>query len=89
MSEAIITTNHNEIRQWVEARDGRPARIKTSDEGGVLRIDFREPDEEFEEISWEEFFEIFDSRGLAFLHQDKTADGKTSRFNKFGNRTGE
>jgi threonine dehydrogenase-like Zn-dependent dehydrogenase len=32
---------------------------------------FREAEEEFEEISWEDFF----------LHQGKIADGKTSRFN--------
>ena len=36
-----------------------------------------------EEIDWEEFFRIFDESKLAFLHQDKSQDGKTSRFNKF------
>jgi hypothetical protein len=86
MSEAATTTDHDEIRRWAEKREGRPARVKTKDKGGVLRIDFGEPDEELEEISWDEFFEIFDDNDLAFLHQDKTASGGTSRFNKFVNR---
>ena len=34
-------------------------------------------------MSWEEFFKIFDEGELAFLHQDKTHDGKESRFSKF------
>ncbi len=87
MSEAKTTTNHDEIRKWVEERDGRPWRVKTSGKGGVLRIDFWEPEESFEEISWDDFFKIFDENNLAFLHQDKTADGKTSRFNKFVERS--
>jgi hypothetical protein len=89
MSEATTTTDHDEIRKWVEARQGRPSLIRTSGKGGVLRIDFRDAEEEFEEISWEDFFRIFDESDLAFLHQDKTADGKTSRFNKFVNRKGD
>jgi hypothetical protein len=93
MSEATTTTDHATIRRWVEARDGRPARVKAtaggepgSGSGGILRIDFREPDEALEELSWEAFFEIFDRNRLAFLHQDKTADGSTSRFFKFVER---
>ena len=39
-----------------------------------------------EEISWEQFFQTFDDRGLALLHQDKTSDGKMSRFFKFVRR---
>ncbi|HEY9012784.1 MAG TPA: hypothetical protein VIN06_17400 [Devosia sp.] len=87
MSSANTTTNHDEIRKWAEARDGHPAMIKTKGrEGGVLRIDFGEPEEEFEEVSWDEFFEVFDENKLAFLYQDKTADGGKSRFNKFVER---
>jgi hypothetical protein len=88
MSEATTTTDHDEIRSWVEARDGRPARVKTSGKGGLLRIDFGEAEEEFEELEWDQFFKIFDDNKLAFLHQDKTEAGKTSRFNKFVERDG-
>lgn len=80
------TTNHKTIQEWAEARDGRPSVIRTKGQGGVLRIDFGEKDEDFDEISWEEFFKIFDENKLAFLYQDKTKDGETSRFNKFVER---
>lgn len=89
MSEAQSTTNHDQIRRWIEARKGRPARVKTSGEGGILRVDFGEAEENLEEISWEEFFSIFDENDLAFLHQDKTTDGKTSRFSKFVSRSND
>jgi hypothetical protein len=87
-SHSNTTTDHDAIRRWVESRQGRPTRVKgTGEHGeGILRIDFAEPDEKLEEISWEEFFETFDDRKLAFLHQDQTADGKTSRFFKFVRR---
>jgi hypothetical protein len=91
-SHSDTTTDHDVIRKWVEARQGRPTRVKgTGDEHGegILRIDFAEPDEKLEEISWDEFFTTFDDRDLAFLHQDKTADGKTSRFFKFVRRADE
>ena len=77
------TTNHKTIRAWAEARGGRPSVIRTRGRGGVLRIDFGEKEEDLDEISWEEFFKIFDENKLAFLYQDKTKDGETSRFNKF------
>jgi hypothetical protein len=80
------TTDHDTIRKWVEKRRGTPAVIRTNGEGGVLRIDFGEKEEAFEEIGWNEFFEIVEENHLAFLHQDETADGKTSRFNKFVER---
>ena len=87
MSEATSTTNHDQIRKWAEQREGRPSQIGAKGrKGGILRIDFGEPEEDFEEIGWDEFFKIFDENRLAFLHQDKTADGKTSRFNKFVER---
>lgn len=85
MSEATTTTDHEAIRRWVEERDGRPARVAetASGGGGLLRIDFGEPEERLEEIDWETFFRIFDENDLAFLHQEKTSDGSTSRFFKF------
>ena len=86
MSEAVTTTNHSKIRKWVEKRKGKPARVKTSGSDGILRIDFGEPEDGLEEITWDEFFKIFDANELKFLHQEKTSSGKTSRLNKFVNR---
>ena len=94
MSDAKTTTDHEKIRQWVCERGGLPARVrgtedKRSDEGGVLRIKYPEAgdNEELEEITWDEFFAKFDDNGLAFLHQDETEDGETSRFSKLVKRT--
>ncbi len=89
MSEAKTTTNHETIRKWAEARDGAPATVKgtaSDDEAGVLRIDFGPKEERLAEISWEEFFDKFDEADLAFLYQDRTKDGKLSRFHKFTHR---
>jgi anaerobic selenocysteine-containing dehydrogenase len=81
------TTDHEVIRKWAEERGGRPATVKDTgdgDEAGVLRIDFPGYSGEgrLEEISWEEFFEKFDEKKLAFLYQDETSSGKESRFFK-------
>jgi hypothetical protein len=86
MSEAKVTTDHELIRKWAEARDGAPATVHgtgSKQEPGILRLDFEPKDEELDRISWEQFFEKFDKESLAFLYEDKTADGKTSRFHKF------
>ena len=90
MSDSKTTTNHDEIRRWVEERGGRPAAVRdTGGDGdaGILRIDFGDQDEGLEEISWDEFFDAFEENDLAFLHQDETEDGSQSRFNKFVSRS--
>jgi hypothetical protein len=86
MSSSTTTTDHDEIREWVEERDGRPAIVRTKGEGGILRIDFGEPEPNLEEIDWDEFFQVFEESDLAFLYQDETSGGKQSRFNKFVQR---
>jgi hypothetical protein len=88
-SEAQQTTSHNVIRKWAEERGGKPATVKATEEdghAGILRIDFDPPDEGLDRISWDEFFAKFDETGIAFLHQDRTKDGKMSRFHKFVRR---
>lgn len=84
-----VTTDHEEIRKWAEARGGKPACVLgTGGKGdiGMLRIEFPKAplakDENLKEISWDEWFKAFDRNGLALVYQDKTADGKLSRFNK-------
>ncbi len=91
MPRAIATTDHQQIRRWVEARNGHPAVVRSTEgsgagNAGLLRIDFDEAEDNLEETSWDEFFETFDSNGLAFLYQDNTASGRKSRFNKFVSR---
>lgn len=89
MAETKTTTDHGEIREWAEARGGRPAAVRsthTKDNPGIIRIAFpgapNAEDEALEEISWEEFFEKFDASKLALLYQEKTAGGQRSNFNK-------
>ncbi len=86
-SESKVTTSHEEIRRWVEERGGHPARVKDTERGdspGLLRIDYPgySGADSLEEITWDEFFLGFDENKLAFLYQEKTKDGKTSRFSK-------
>ncbi|WP_410218893.1 hypothetical protein [Paracoccus sp. (in: a-proteobacteria)] len=83
MTQSHTTRDHDEIRKWAEARDGHPAKVDTGGKGGILRIDFGEPEDSLTPIEWDEFFQIFDDSDLEFLYQEKTADGGTSRFNKF------
>ena len=89
---STMTTDHDEIRRWVEERGGRPARVKgTGGKGdaGLLRIDFPgySGEETLEGISWEDFFRTFDESNLAFVHQEETSGGAQSRFGKFVDRS--
>jgi hypothetical protein len=91
MSESITTTDHEEIRRWVEKRGGRPARVReTGSDGdpGMLRIDFpgRGEDDALEPMSWDDWFDAFDENELAFLYQEETKQGDESRFSKLVSR---
>lgn len=89
--ESKTTTDHNQIRRWVEERGGHPAKVKGTEsrDSALLRVDYPgfSGEDTLEEIDWDEFFEIFDENNLAFLYQEKTADGKQSRFSKFVERS--
>jgi hypothetical protein len=83
------TTDHDVIRKWAEERGGVPASVEgtgSDDDAGLLRIEFRDADNDLDEVDWDRFFKTFDDRGLAFLYQETTSDGGTSRFNKFVSR---
>jgi hypothetical protein len=88
---ALSTTDHEQIRKWVEQRGGKPACVRgTGDKNdtGMLRIDMPgyTGADKLAPISWDEWFEKFDEKNLAFLYQDKTAGGKKSNFNKLVSR---
>ena len=80
MASALETTNHEKIRKWAEERGGHPAQVKGT--GGLLRIDFGEPEEGLEQITWDDFFEVFDQSKIKFLYDTE----RDSRFNKFVQR---
>lgn len=81
------TTDHEAIRKWAERRGGHPTSVMGTEHGkeaaGVLRLDFGVKDEKLHPVDWEAFFDKFEQSNLAFLYQDKTSNGKMSRFHKF------
>jgi hypothetical protein len=81
MASATPVTDHDEIREWVESRGGRPACVKGT--AALLRVDFGEPDEKLQPIEWDQWFETFDSSNLAALIQP----GGRSRFLKLVSRS--
>jgi hypothetical protein len=91
-SESHTTTDHDEIRRWVEEHDGKPASVRGTESGaddaGVLRIDFPggAGEDQLEHISWDDWFSKFDDAGLAFLYQERKASGEDSTFFKLVNR---
>jgi hypothetical protein len=90
-SETRKTTDHEEIRRWVEEHGGHPARVRETGEngeGGVLRIDFPggAGEEQLEHISWQQWFDEFEKQGLALLYQERKAGGEDSTFAKLVGR---
>jgi hypothetical protein len=85
-AQSRSTTDHDEIRRWTEERGGKPATVEAiaggREEVGILRIRFPGvgDGDALEDISWDAFFEKFDEKRLAFLYQDETKGGGTSRF---------
>lgn len=90
-SESHTTTDHDEIRNWVEKNDGTPASVRGTEDGdaaGILRIDFpgKAGEDVLEHISWDEWFQKFEDNKLAFLYQEQKASGEGSTFFKLVNR---
>jgi hypothetical protein len=86
-SDTRTTTDHDEIRRWVEDHGGKPASVKgteSGDEAGVLRIDFPggAGEDQLEHIAWDDWFSKFDDNELAFLYQETKAGGEDSTFFK-------
>ena len=92
---SYTTTDHDVIRAWAEARGARPASVEDTesrDDAGILRLEFPNgpsgDSPELDEVAWDQFFETFDDRKLAFVYQEQTSDGSISRFSKFVRRNG-
>jgi hypothetical protein len=82
------TTDHDLIRKWAEDRGGRPVRVLNvfgaQPDESHLRIDFLfdKYDDGVQQISWDEFFAIFDREGMALVYQTETESGILSRFGR-------
>jgi hypothetical protein len=95
------TVDHGEIRAWAERHGGKPQVYDNpragSDRVGI-RVDFPgTADEEFSsgpsaarDISWEEFFTLFDRLGLSFEYEqdieEPAAVADRSTLYRFGKR---
>ena len=94
MASSKVTTDHDEIRRWVEARGGFPAHVRDTGGArhdlGILRIDFPgfSSEEILERVDWDTWFAAFDKHGLAFLHQDESVQGEPSCFSQLVEREG-
>ena len=81
---SLVTTDHDVIRQWAQARKAVPATVAGTEHGGhlgVLRLDFPGySGDRLKEVSWDDWFEAFDKRRLNFIYQQKQASGKRSNF---------
>jgi hypothetical protein len=86
------TTDHDEIKTWVEAHGGKPATIagtpQGGEEAGLLRIDFPTgaSNPPLEPISWDDFFEKFAEANLAMVYDEDESADKPSYFCKFVER---
>ena len=90
MASKTNTTDHDEIRSWVEDHGGQPAIVGDTKSGGsgVLRFDFPggAGENELEHVSWDEWFDVFEDNELALLYQQEKADGSDSTFFKLVKR---
>ncbi|MER7076917.1 hypothetical protein SAMN02982929_00891 [Saccharopolyspora kobensis] len=90
--QSLTTQDHSVIRRWAEERGGTPATAPGTEHGdhlGVLEIDF--PDyggEKLKHVSWDEWFNTFDERGLEFVYQEHLKSGSPSNFFKVRQRGG-
>lgn len=80
---AQTTTDHETIRDWAEAKGGKPAAVDSThscDDVGIVRIMFPDaPNTEHDalvEISWEEFFREFEERELALVYEEDSMFSK-------------
>jgi len=85
---SLVTTSHEVIKEWAEARDAVPATVEGTDHGdhlGVLRFDFGDETANLEHVSWDEWFKTFDDRQLNFIYQEQRSDGRQSNFFRLEN----
>jgi predicted HTH domain antitoxin len=80
----LVTTDHEVIRRWAKSRRAIPAHVAgTQHDGGLgdLRFDLpSNPDDRLVEVSWAEWFDAFDKRGLNFLYHQFRPGSERSVF---------
>ena len=100
MADTRILTDHQEIRDWVEARAGQPAlsdpALGMGQAEPILRLAFgqhayQDTDQGWDEIGnveiieWDEWFRIFEERELALVVAEDVP-GRREEFHEFVRR---
>jgi hypothetical protein len=68
--DTITLKDHDEIRAWIEEHGGKPVmKDRRGDSRGVIDIAFSNPEDLYEIISWEEFFDTFDALNMEFCYE--------------------
>jgi hypothetical protein len=85
MATNRTTIDHERIRQRAAKRGAKPVRVKGT---SIIRLDIPgyASEDTLEQISWDEWFRIFEENNLAVLFQERTADGRSGDFNKLVDR---
>lgn len=82
--QTLRTRAHETIRNWAEERGGAPATVPGTEHGdhiGVLRLDFPAlKADNLRRVSWDQWFDLFEQRGLEFVYQEENKDGTRSNF---------
>lgn len=85
------TIEHRVVREWAEKRGLVPTTIRgTWGSDLPTPLQLTEPEADADpariELTWDQFFEIFEDRQLAFTYQDDDVSGVPSQYYKFERR---
>jgi hypothetical protein len=86
--KTLKTSNPEQIRKWIESRDGVPVRIaydSTGKEYSPLGVWFKEESKDvpqsYQVLEWEDFFQLIERDQLA-LQYEENGDGRYHEFVK-------
>lgn len=84
------TTQHSAIKEWAETRGAKPSVVvKNGIKTEIIRLAFPDtPSDEdhLEEISWTEWFNLFEENQLQLIYQVEDDSGQAGNFNKLVSR---
>jgi hypothetical protein len=86
-SDLSMTTDHDEIRHWVESVGGRPVQVRLASSTGpvgvpALDVPGHTTAGATEPVSWDDWFAEFDRVGLALLYDQTSAPGDPRPYTK-------
>jgi hypothetical protein len=75
-----MTTDTERIREWADARDAVPVRVRDSDDHGHSFARRDEMGDHHEEYSWDEFEQRFEDEDLVFVYHEEEPAGDEMGF---------